>query len=84
MTLTLKHAIFAERYGIPPEDGYVLPALFERAAEKVEVSASFLLFRALANSELGEYMAGLAKQVADEMRKENGLRSKAGQKAPDA
>ena len=62
-------AIFAARFGIVPQDAYVLPALFERAAQKVGMKPRVLLAEATyRNHKVGEYLAGLARQVAGEMR----------------
>jgi hypothetical protein len=70
MSLTLKHALFADRYELPPEIGYVLPALFEHAAKGIDVSPSYLLQQAISNTQVGEYMASLAREVDEKCRTE--------------
>ncbi|WP_100961119.1 hypothetical protein [Bosea sp. FBZP-16] len=56
--------VFASRYNVAVEDAYVLPALFERTAQKVGMSASALLSRATFDCALGEYLADCARKVA--------------------
>lgn len=60
---------FAGRFNIPAADAYVLPALFERAAQKVGISRAALLAEATyRNRALGEYLADCARKVAAEDR----------------
>jgi hypothetical protein len=63
----MEYVSFATRFSIAPKDAYVLPALFERAAEKVGLSARALLSQATySNPALGEYLAAAARKVAAE------------------
>jgi hypothetical protein len=55
---------FALRYRIAPVDAYVLPALFERTAQMVNMPASALVSRATFEPKLGEYLAECARKVA--------------------
>lgn len=58
-------ATFAARFNIAPADAYVLPALFERSAEKVEMAPRALVAEAtFRNRALGEYLADCARKVA--------------------
>lgn len=60
---------FASRFNIAPADAYVLPALFERAAEKVGMQPRALVVEAtFHNAALGEYLANAARKVAAEDR----------------
>jgi hypothetical protein len=60
---------FASRFNIAPADAYVLPALFERAAEKVGMHPRALVAEAtFHNAALGEYLANAARKVAAEDR----------------
>ena len=60
-------AIFARRFNISAADAYVLPALFEGAARKVNMAPRALLAQATySNQALGEYLAGCARKVAAE------------------
>jgi hypothetical protein len=59
------YLIFAARQNLPPAVAYVLPALFERAAEKVQMPLAALLAEATyRNPALGEYLADCARKVA--------------------
>lgn len=67
--LTSDLVSFAARFNIAPADAYVLPALFERAAEKVGMAPRALLAEAtFRNMALGEYLANAARKVAAEDR----------------
>lgn len=58
-------ASFASRFNIAPADAYVLPALFERSAEKVGMPIRALIAEAtFHNQALGEYLADAARKVA--------------------
>lgn len=61
-------ATFAGRYGIAVADAYVLPALFERTAQMVNLPVRAMLSRAIYDSALGEYLANAARKVAAEDR----------------
>lgn len=63
--MTNDYAIFAARQGLGPDVAYVLPALFDHAAQKVGMHVRALLAEATyRNPALGEHMAGLARTVA--------------------
>jgi len=58
-------ATFAARFNVSPKDAYVLPALFERSAQKVNMAPRALVTEAtFRNPALGEYLANAARQVA--------------------
>ena len=58
-------ATFAARFNISHKDAYVLPALFERSAQKVGMAPRALVAEAtFRNNALGEYMAEAARKVA--------------------
>lgn len=57
-------ATFALLFNIAVADVYVLPALFERTAQKVNMAPRALLSQALTNKALGEYLAECAHKVA--------------------
>ena len=58
-------AVFAARQNIGPAVAYVLPALFERAAQKVGMAPRALLSQATySNPALGAYLADCARKVA--------------------
>ncbi len=57
-------AAFARRFNVSLADAYVLPALFERTAQKVSMSPRALLARTVTNTALGEYLAECAHKVA--------------------
>lgn len=59
---------FAVRYNVATVDAYVLPALFERTAQKLGRAQEWLVREALENGPLGEYLAGCAATVAREDR----------------
>lgn len=62
-----EYAIFASRFGISPSVAYVLPALFEGAAKKVNLPVRALLSQATySNQALGSYLADCARKVAEE------------------
>ncbi|AUZ94848.1 hypothetical protein FDI40_gp036 [Agrobacterium phage Atu_ph07] len=61
---------FAIRYSVSSKDSYVLPALFERSAEKINMTAIDLVNEAMVNTKLGFYLAEAAAKVAIEDRKE--------------
>ena len=58
-------AVFAARFNVSHKDAYVLPALFERAAQKVNMAPRALVTEAAFNNNaLGQYMADAARKVA--------------------
>ena len=57
-------ADFAIRYNVDVKDAYVLPALFERSAEKINMTAIALANEAMVNTKLGFYLAEAAAKVA--------------------
>lgn len=59
---------FALRYNVAVADVYVLPALFERTAQKLGRAQTWLVQEALKNRPLGEYLAGCALTIAREDR----------------
>lgn len=60
---TQQLATFAERHNINPVAAVVLPALFSRAANKVEMDENELIAQSLTNPALGNYMAELANKL---------------------
>jgi hypothetical protein len=63
-------ATFAARFNVAVVDAYVLPALFERIAQKVNMAPRALLAQTFTNAALGEYLATVARKVAIEDRRE--------------
>jgi hypothetical protein len=62
-------AIFAARYNITPRDAYVLPALFDHSAAIAKLPVRELVEQATySNAKLGEYIAKLARIVAEKDR----------------
>lgn len=59
---------FASNFNVSVSDAYVLPALFERAAEKVGMTQQALVTETTVNRKLGEYLAELARTVATQDR----------------
>lgn len=60
---------FASRFNIAPADAYVLPALFERTAQMVNMPERALIAEAtFRNVALGEYLANAARKVAAQDR----------------
>lgn len=57
-------ATFARRFNVSLADAYVLPALFERTAQKVSMAPRSLLAQTFTNNALGEYLAECAHKVA--------------------
>jgi hypothetical protein len=58
-------ATFAARFNVSVQDAYVLPALFERSAQKVGMAPRALVAEAtFRNQALGEYLAAAARKVA--------------------
>jgi len=55
---------FAFLYRVSEKDAHVLPALFEYAAEKVNMNKFLFVDEALKNASLGKYMAEKAEHVA--------------------
>lgn len=56
---------FAARFNVSHKDAYVLPALFERSAQKVGMAPRALVTEATFNNPaLGEYLANAARKVA--------------------
>lgn len=69
--MTQELAIFASRFNVSVEDAYVLPALFERAAEMAQMPLrSFIAEATFRNNPLGECLANAARKVAQECRRE--------------
>lgn len=67
--MTQELAIFASRFNVSSEDAYVLPALFERAAEMAKMPLrAFIAEATFRNNPLGEYLANAARKVASEGR----------------
>lgn len=65
-----EYAAFAARFNIAPCDAYVLPALFEQSAAKVNMPLRALVAEATyRNNALGEYLASAARDVAANDRK---------------
>lgn len=65
----MEYVSFASRFGIPNQDAYVLPALFERTAQMVNLPVRALLSQATySNQALGEYLANACRKVAAEDR----------------
>lgn len=62
--MTSEYVIFAARYSIKPAVAYVLPALFERTAQMVNLPVRVLLNRATYDAALGDYLAECAHKVA--------------------
>ena len=66
--MTNELATFAARFGIAPAVAYVLPALFERTAERLGMHPRVLVAEATyRNPPLGEYLAEAARKVAAEV-----------------
>ena len=64
-------ATFAARFSLSPSQAVVLPALFEKAAEKTGREVRALISQAtFSNQELGEYLAEVAQTVARQMEAE--------------
>lgn len=59
-------ATFALRYNLAPSVAYILPALFERTAQMVNLPVRAMISRATFDSALGEYLANAARKVAAE------------------
>lgn len=58
-------ATFAARFNVSVQDAYVLPALFERSAQKVGMQPRALVTEAtFRNPALGQYLADAARKVA--------------------
>jgi hypothetical protein len=63
--------VFARKHKLLPAEAAVLPALFERAAKAVDRAPEALASDALYfNHELGEYLASVARDVAEKVAKE--------------
>ena len=62
-------ATFARNFNVSVADAYVLPAVFERSAEKVGMTPLALVTETSRNQKLGEYLANVARVVAAEDRK---------------
>jgi hypothetical protein len=59
-------ATFAARFAIPANAAYVLPALFERVGQQVDMEPRTLVTEAtFRNRPLGEYLAKAALKVAE-------------------
>lgn len=59
-------ATFAARFSIGPDVAYVLPALFERVAQKISMPQRALIAEATyRNRALGEYLADCARRAAE-------------------
>lgn len=56
---------FAARFNVSHKDAFVLPALFERAAQKVGMAPrAFVVEATFNNVALGQYIADAARKVA--------------------
>lgn len=63
-------AAFASRFNVSTKDAYVLPALFENAAQKAGMTSRALIVEAtFRNRPLGKYLADAARKVAAEDRR---------------
>lgn len=63
-------ATFAARFNVSVANSYVLPAVFERSAQKVGMTPRALVTEAtFNNNKLGEYLAEVARIVATEDRR---------------
>lgn len=70
--MLLDLASFASHFNVSAADAYVLPALFERSAQKVGMTPRALIAEAtFRNNALGEYMADAARKVAAADRADN-------------
>ncbi len=58
------YTTFAMQYGLGPGVVITLPALFERSADEVGITPLELCERTIINKELGEYLAGVAREVS--------------------
>jgi hypothetical protein len=68
--MKMEYVTFAARFSVAPADAYVLPALFESVAAKVDLPVRALLARATySDPGLGEYLAGVAQRVAADDRR---------------
>lgn len=63
------HQEFAARFNVAVADAYVLPAVFEHAANLAKMPVRALLSQATySNQALGDYLAKAAAKVASEDR----------------
>lgn len=59
---------FAGRFNLSPDEAVVLPALFEKAASEVNMPRAALVAEATyRNIKLGEYLAQVAREVAQKV-----------------
>ena len=67
-----KVLLFAERFGVSPDEALVLPDLFERAAKIGGMRVETMVIDATHNSrgeyELGKYIAQTAKSITKTLR----------------
>lgn len=62
-------SVFAARFNVAVADAYVLPALFERTAQMVNMPVRGMIAEATyRNNALGEYLANAARKVAADDR----------------
>lgn len=66
----MTYVTFAQQHKLTPTEAVVLPALFERAAQKTDRSLQALIIAAHANTEAGEYLAETARKVAKQLEGE--------------
>ena len=63
---------FAVSMDIPVSDAFVLPALFDRAADELDMTRDQLLAQIMQEPEAADYMKGRCEQIAREYRNANG------------
>lgn len=69
--VTSEIAIFAERYSVPVEQAYTLPAIFNKMAEIGKQPVRSVVNQAIyRNPELAEYVKELSAKVANEDQRE--------------
>ena len=56
---------FAKKFNLKPNEALLLPGLFQVAAQKTDLGEEELMKKAEFNQELGEYMVGMVKKVAE-------------------
>jgi len=61
------YVVFAARFNLGPKVAATLPALFETCGKKLGRSARSVMVDATYCNELGEYLAGVAKDVAGKL-----------------
>ena len=56
---------FAKKFNLTTNEALLLPGLFQVAAQKTDLGEEELMKKAEFNQELGEYMVGMVKKVAE-------------------